>query len=277
LSAALVLGFGLAGAPAGVSAQPTMVLKVPPFEGRFPNFASIVLPESGYETLEVLLESANAPVQPSTVRLTINEVPLTPFVAVNPMPLGIRAIVRLKASLNPDYAIRREGETILTFMAADVSGVSYRAQFYLVIDPSLTEPQTARTTRARQNQPEAIPPPQHKPPVIVIRSEWPVRTSERTVTLQAEVSDDEGLRRVVIEVNGRDVEEIALQNERPVRKKDGRIARGKLPGEVSGDGYKVTFSMPVRLERDRVNVVAVRAESILGLSTRVDRVVEVER
>src|SRR6266508_5194971 len=67
---------------------------------------------------------------------------------------------------------------------------------------------------------------------------------ERTLMLEAEVSDAEGLRRIVLEVNGKDAEEVVFQNERPVRKKNGMVARGTMPGKVKGDGQRVVINVP---------------------------------
>jgi len=259
------------------AAEPAITLKVPPFDTTFQNFASVLLPPSGYSTLEVVLQGALGEVQASTVRVTLNGMPMTPFVSVNMMPAGTRAIVRLGVSLSPDYTIRRGGESILTFAAADAGGTSYRGQFYLTIDATKTAPELARTTRARAQESGVVAPPQHLPPAIAIKSQWPSRTSERTLALEVEVADPEGLRRIVIEVNGRDVEEILLQNERPVRYQGGRIVRATTAGEVSGTGTGIRFNIPVRLAGNRINVVAVRAENLAGLASRVDRVVEVPK
>ncbi len=262
-------------ASATAAAEPTITLKVPPFAPSFANFSSVILPASGYTTLEVILQGSLGEIQASTVRVTLNNMPMTPFVGINMMPGGTRAIIKLGVSLNPDYTIRRDGESILTFAASDAGAISYRGQFYLTIDPNKTEPELARTTRARAQESGVVAPPQHLPPVIALKSEWPARTSDRTLALHAEVTDEEGLRRIVIEVNGRDVEEVQLQNERPVRYQGGRIARGATAGEVTGTGTAISLNIPIRLAADRINVVAVRAENIAGLSTRSDRTVEV--
>lgn len=263
--ACLVLTAGLSSA---ATAEPRLTLRVPPFENAvFSNFAAVVLPREGYRTLEVVIEDALAEMQPSTIRVTLNEMPMTPFVAVNMMPRGARAIVRLGASVNPAYSLRLEGENLLAFNVMDVSGMSYRAQFFLSVDSAAEAPRLAglRGTRGATG---ITPPVQHAPPNVSIRSEWPATTRLRTLQLEADISDDEGLRRIVVEVNEKESEEIVLQNERPVRKRKGLIARGALPGEVSGDGRRLAIAVPVRLDADRTNVVAVRAENVLGLTSR---------
>jgi len=77
--------------------------------------------------------------------------------------------------------------------------------------------------------------------------------------LAAVVKDAEGLKRVVIEVNGKDEEEIVLENESPVRKRRGFMSSGKLAGEVTGDARLLRLSVPVKLGK-AINVIAVRAE-----------------
>jgi hypothetical protein len=271
----LVVGLCLAINAAIAAAEPSVTLKVPPHASTFPNFASIVLPQSGYSSLEVLLEGALGEVQASSVRVTLNGMPMTPFVSVNMMPNGVRTIVKLGVSLSPDYSIRREGESILTFAARDASGTTYRGQFYLSIDSANTEPTVAPSTRARSQEPTVVAPPQHFPPMIQIVSKWPSPTSERTLFLEGEIKDSEGLRRIVIEVNGRDVEEVVLQNERPVRYQGGRVLRATAAGQVSGVGTAIRLNIPIRLSPDRLNVVAIRAENMLGLSSRSDTTVQV--
>src|SRR5215218_5162290 len=106
----LVVAICLAVNVAAASAEPSITLKVPPHAATFANFASVVLPASGYSSLEVVLQGALAEVQASSVRVTLNGMPMTPFVAVNMMPNGVRMIVKLGVSLSPDYSIRRDGE-----------------------------------------------------------------------------------------------------------------------------------------------------------------------
>ncbi|MDP2055018.1 MAG: hypothetical protein Q8L75_15385 [Acidobacteriota bacterium] len=258
------------------TAEPRITLRVPAFPAAaFANFGNIVLPASGYDSLEIMLGDTLAPVQTSTVRVTLNNMPMTPFVAINPVPAGVRVIIKLGVSLSPDYAIRPEGESLLTFEARDTGGTVYRGQFYLAIDPAKTAPEAARSTRARSQEATTIAPPQFRAPVVVITSKEGGRTVDRVYWLEAEVSDAEGLRKAVIELNGRDIEEVVLQNERPVRYRDGRIARAAVAGEVGGNGQRVTIHLPLTLANNRINVIAIRAENMHGLTTRADRTVEV--
>ena len=113
----------------------------------------------------------------------------------------------------------------------------------------------------------------YKPPIAKFTTEWPESTTERIIELNAEVTDAEGLRRITIEVNGKDVQEVVLENEQPVRKQNGFVARGKLPGTAVGDGRKITLSIPVTLNKE-LNVVAIRVENVLGLRTNINRTIQ---
>jgi len=260
---------------ATIAAEPRIQLRVPQFAGaNFANFSNVVLPATGLTAIEIVIEDALAEIQAPTVRITLNETPMTPFVSINPLPTGVKAVIRLGLSLSPEYSLKREGENILVLTAADRSGVTYRAQFYLTLDASQPTPQLAKAARTKLPASAVQAPIEKDPPRVVITSSWPARTADRFVNLSGEVTDVEGIRRIIIEVNGKDVEEIVLQNERPVRKQNGFIPRTKLPGEVSGDGQRIRIAIPVRIERDKINVIAVRAENTAGLRTRADKSVE---
>ena len=275
---ALLVAAAMVGLVALCAAEPRVSLRVPPYPSAlFPNFSSVVLPADGYTSLEILVEGALAEIRPSSVRVTLNEMPMALFTSVNPMPAGLRSIVRLGQSMNPDYSIRKEGESILTLVATDTMGTNYRGQFYLSIDTTKAQPEIARTTKARLQQNTVAAPPQHRATTITFDSDWPARRAEQTLLLEGEVTDAEGLRRIVFELNGKDIEEISLQNERPVRYQNGRIVRSSVAGRVDGNGTAVRFAIPIRLQRNRLNVIAVRAENLVGLSTRSDRTVELPK
>ncbi|MFN8093253.1 MAG: hypothetical protein U0599_13725 [Vicinamibacteria bacterium] len=268
---AAAAGVALA-APTCLGAEPRIELRLPAFSGNgYPNFAALAVPAVGHGALELWVQDALAEIRTATLRVRLNEVPLTPFVTINPLPRGVRAIVRLGTSVNPDYLLRPGGENILSFSVEDATGVKYQGQFYLTAQPDLPAP---RVLPARAGAPaKAVEAPAMPlPPVVEIRSRWPERTSESILTLEAEVTDVEGLKRIAVEVNGRDTDEIVLENEWPVRKHDGFMSSRKLPGEVEGDAHRVRFSIPVRLGKD-ITVVAVRAENTGGLRARADRTV----
>lgn len=264
--------FLAAGLAAPAATEPRIQLKLPNFAGSaFPNFGVVALPASGYGPLEIWLENALAEVQVSTIRIKLNDTPMTPFVAINSLPRGFRAVVKQGASLSPDYNLRPAGENILSFTAVDESNVAYHGQFYLSLDPSATAPKLASVRPAPLREIEA--PPEHRAPKVSFTSEWPRQTEEQFLNVDGLVEDAEGIRRVVIEVNGKDVEEIALENELPVRKHGGFMSHGKLAGQVAGDGRRMAFSIPVKLGKN-LTVVAVRVENTLGLRARIDRTIE---
>lgn len=270
--ATLVAAVGLAGT---AEAQPTLTLRFPGFAGAsFPSSGAVIVPAALPSPPEIWLEDALAEIQLSTVRVRLNESPMTPFIELNSLPRGLRIRVKIGASLNAAFNLRPDGENLLTVDVADETRVTYAARFYLRVDPKAAMPQSAPshdTAGATVRAPDRV-----YPPVIRLTSDWPKQTTEKLLTLEAEVTDREGLRRIVIEVDGRDVEEIVLENEQPVRKQGGFVARGRLPGEVSGDARRISFAIPVRLTKE-VTVVAVRAENTGGIRARADRAIEVKK
>lgn len=274
-SSNLVLAaFFLAGVgTAPLTAQPVIQIKIPAYpEAAFPNFSSLAVPE-GDLGAEIWLEGTLGEVQISTIRVTLNEHPMTPFVALNPLPRGVRAIIKFGSSLRPEYRLRKGAENILSFVGTDETRVSYAGRFYLVIEPNATRPALRPSTHPEEPAAEIGLPNQTFPPEPAFTTEWPEKTTDKTLLLNAEVGDRQGLHRVVIEVNGKDTEEVILENELPVRKKNGWRSSGKLPGEVTGDSRRVILSVPVELD-EGINVVALRAENVSGLRKRVDRTVE---
>jgi hypothetical protein len=272
-SRALLLPVALALATAASAGAPQIRLKLPAFPGSaFANFSSVALPAVDHGPLELWLEDGLDEVKTATLRVRLNDVPITPFVSINPLPRGVRAVLRLGTSVNPDYKLRPSTENILAFSVEDQAGMKYQGQFYVSLDASLTAPRAVEL-RARAPVKAVEAPVQNLPPVIELRSQWPAQTTESILSLEAQVTDAQGLRRVVLEVNGRDTDEIVLENELPVRKHDGFMVARKVAGEVKGDGRSVWFSIPVKLGKD-ITVVAVRAENVAGLRARADRTIE---
>jgi hypothetical protein len=257
-------------------AEPSVTLRVPAFPAAaFQNFSSVLLPDVKIESIDLDLDRTLAQVQASTVRVTLNNIPLTPFVSVNRTPSGARIVIKLGMTLSPDYAIRRDGESILAMEARDTQGTAYRGQFYLTIDPAKTQPELARSTRARSMELTTIAPPQFEAPVVTITSKSPGRTADPVYWLSGSVTDGDGLRRVVIELNGKDVQEVALQNERPIRYVNGRVFRGRAAGEITGNGSRIDLNVPITLAKNKINVIALRAENLRGLVSRADQTIEV--
>jgi hypothetical protein len=261
------------GAHDKASAEPTLTLKVPAFQSAsFPNGSSIVLPETNHGDVEVWVQDALAEIQVSTIRVRLNDTAMAAFLTVNRLPRGVRVIVKLGASVNPDFTLRPGRENLISFAATDASNVAYQGQFYVTLNAAVTIARLADRAPVRPAVQEVTAPPQIFPPKVALK-ELPSKTSERVLTLEAEVTDVEGLRRIVIELNGKAVEEVVLENEVPVRKQRGFIAKRKLPGSVTGDGRKVIIAIPVTLNQP-LNTVGVRGENTSGLSAYADRTVE---
>jgi hypothetical protein len=270
LAMGLVTQFGLT-SPA--AAEPTLTLRLPALQSAsFPNGSSVVLPETGHGDVEIWVQDALAEIQVSTVRVKLNDTPMAAFLTVNRLPRGVRVIIKLGASINPDFTLRPGRENLISFSSADASNVTYQAQFYVTLNPTATTARLADRAPARPPVREVMAPAQIFPPTVTLK-EWPTKTGERVLTLDAEVGDREGLRRVVIELNSKAIEEVVLENELPIRKQRGFIAKGRLPGSVTGDGRKLVISIPVKLDKP-LNTVGVRAENVSGLTGYADRTVE---
>jgi hypothetical protein len=260
-------------AAAASGGAPQIKLKLPAFPGcSFPNFSSVAVPALEHGPLELWLEDGLDEIRTATLRVRLNDMPMTPFVTINPLPRGVRAVLRLGTSVNPDYTLKPNYENILAFSVEDQDGMKYHGQFYLSLEAGLLAPRSVET-RARAPVKAVEAPAEKLPPVIAIRSQWPARTTESILALEAQVTDVQGLKRIVLEVNGRDTDEIVLENEWPVRKHGGFMVTRKVAGEVRGDARSVWFSIPVKLGKD-ITVVAVRAENTVGLRVRADRTVE---
>jgi hypothetical protein len=232
-----------------------------------------VLPASGHGDVEIWLQDALAEVSVSSVRVLLNQTPMATFVTVNRLPRGVRVIVKMGASLNADFAFHPDMDNLIAFSAADASNVTYRAQFYVVLSQQAHAAMLAPKVAARPPVQEVASPAQVYPPTITLTSAWPEKTASRVLTLDVTVEDREGLRRVMIEVNSSTVEEVILENEQPVRKQRGFIAKGKLPGTVAGSGRSLHIAIPITLDK-RLNTVGVRAENGAGLSAYADHTIE---
>jgi hypothetical protein len=278
MTSSVGVGFALAAVaqvlavPAAGAGEPRVELRFAAFgSASFPNFTSVLVPAE-YGRLEIWVQDALGEIDVSTVRVRLNELPMTPFVAVNRLPRGVRLLLKEGLTLNPEHRLRPTGENVLSVFAQDATRTAYQGHFYLSIDPALAAPRAAGM-RARAPVREVTAPEQKAPPTIAFTSEWPKRTDATTLALEAEATDAEGISRLVIEVNGKDTDEVVMQNNIPVRKHAGWMSRGKAPGEITGDSLKLIVKVPIRLEKG-LTVVAIRAENSMGLSTRLDRVVE---
>lgn len=256
-------------------AEPEISLKLPRFPSNsFPNGSSVVFPASPSGDIEVWLQDALAELQVSTVRVRLNETPMAAFLTINRMPRGLRVILKMGASINPDFSLRSDRTNTITFSAQDASNVGYEAQFFVTLDPAITQPKLADRAPMRPPIRQVIAPAQISPPRVRLTANWPARSADRVLTLEAEIADPEGLRRIVVEVNSKAVDEVILENELPVRKRSGFIAKGQLPGSVTGDGRKIFIAIPVTFDK-RLNTVAVKAESRSGLTDYATHTIEI--
>jgi len=84
---AVLLSAAAALAAAAAGAEPQITLRLPAFPGsRFPNFSSVVVPAVEHGPLELWVEDGLDEVKTATVRVRLNDLPMTPFVSINPLP-----------------------------------------------------------------------------------------------------------------------------------------------------------------------------------------------
>lgn len=172
----------------------------------------------------------------------------------------------LQRSHGMDSSPRPPRSNQLTFEALDQEGNSYHGQFFLMVDPQVAVPQLSPLARQVLRE-EVKSAPVYDAPAIVVGPDVPDRIDGKVLDLKAEITDKYGLRRVVLEVNGKDIEEILFQNSRPARKRGGFRLSKQLPGEVSGDGLRLSIAIPVELKKS-VNAVSLRAENVMGMRAR---------
>jgi hypothetical protein len=222
---------------------------------------------------EVWLQNAASEIRLSSIRVHLNEQSVSTFVSTNPLPNGVRMILRLDQTLNPVLRIRPDMENMLVFEAMDQLENRYKARFFLSVDASIAAPKISAVSHAIEPPSVIQPPPEYETPAFHWDQDLPAETTSELVVLQVTVTDRQGLRRLVIEKNGKDVEEIILENGRPVRKAKGFRVSSKLPGTVDGDGKSLTISVPVELKKG-VNTIVVRAENLVGLRASTDRTIQ---
>jgi hypothetical protein len=243
---------------------PAVVLVIPDYAGaRFGNFSSILLPNAGPGKLEVILSNAASSITVHSVRMMLNNQPMAVFLATMPMTDGLRTVLDLQRASHPSYRLRPEGENSLTFEAVDQTGNRYFGQFFLRVAPGLSKPELA-PAQPTVLQKAFEPPPSHQPPQIQWLPTDQPQVGGRTVWFKAEITDDYGLRAVILEVNGKELESIVLENGSPTRKRGGFRTARSLPGTVQGNGMRLTIEIPVELKK-AVNVLAIRAENLRGL------------
>ncbi len=232
-------------------------------ETAFPNFSAVLVPSPDIRKIEILLRQAGSSIRLASVRVMLNHQSVATFVSLNPLPRGVRAVLDVGQTLNPAFHLRSEGENHLTFEALDQGGTSYHGQFFLLVDRQVATPQLSPLARQVLRD-EVTAAPVYDAPAIVVGPDVPERISGKVLDLNAEITDRYGLRRVVLEINGKDVEEIVFQNGRPARKRGGFRVNKQLPGEVSGDGLRLSIAIPIELKKT-VNTISLRAENVMGM------------
>lgn len=235
-------------------------------ERTFTNFSSIAVPWVEVPKLEIFLQNALSEIEISSVRVLLNGRPVSVFAKAFPAPRGVKVILGLDATRGRDYRLSESGQNFLEFQARDQLGNAYHGQFVLSVAPLIDVPQ--KSTEEPSKAPSALQArPRHQAPVIEWEGAATSVVRRKVIWIEAEISDQSGLRRVVIEVNGKDVEVIELYNGLPMRTRQTffAFAAKGLPGAVTGDGHRLRISVPVKIGR-RMNKITLRAENTLGLT-----------
>jgi hypothetical protein len=102
----------------------------------FANFARIAVPTPDLRSVEVVLSGANAEIQLGSVRVSLNQMPVLTLTTVYALPKGVRVVIRLSESLNPDLKLTASGENLITFEATDDQRTRYRGQFSILVGSS---------------------------------------------------------------------------------------------------------------------------------------------
>lgn len=257
-----------------VSAEPVVELRLG--TARFPAGSSLVVPAGATDPLTLWLDDVPSAIQVGTVRVLLNGMPMNAFMSVNRLLRGIRVVVRMDLSFGAEFTLRRNTENVLSFSAIDEVRVTYNATFYLRPDDGTTAPKLATFQRAAPGAVATAPKVAVKP-VVTVTTDVPAMTTAAVLEIGIEATDEEGLLRVVVEVNGREEDAVLLQNGRPVRQRRGWTSPGSEPGTVDGDSRQVRMLVPVPLRKNAINVVVAKAEDVTGLISRVDRTVQTPR
>ncbi|HXG32046.1 MAG TPA: hypothetical protein VNJ11_01670 [Bryobacteraceae bacterium] len=261
---ALLLLASVAGTGQGPMARaPAIVLLTPDYgDAKFENFSAVTVPADDVR-LEVVLQEARSDIDLATVRLALNGESVLGFVSLNPLPKGLRVILDLSRVTHPIFRLQPERDNALSFEALDAQRNRYVGEFWVRVDRALAQPQL-RAQRREATRVEVEAPPAFTAPRIRRIAPDQSTITAQVISFEAEISDDYGLREVVLEVNGKEVETIVFEFGTPVRKRGGFRTARRLPGAVTGDGHRVSISVPVEVKKP-INVLAVRAENIKGM------------
>jgi len=247
-------------------------LKFPEYQSAaFPNYTTVLVPSTNLRKIELFLRDCLAEVQVSTVRVKLNGHPISMLLNLNPLPRGVRVIVDLGLSTNPEFKIKAEGYNQIDFEALDDSRNKYLGQFFIKVDPKVQRPQSAPMPPTPDQPTRKSPKPE--PPQIQIDASLPRETEQERITLLATVSDPIGLKRVTLEVNEKDSQEAFFDRGKLVRVRRGFWEGAKPPGSISGDEQSLKLEIPIKLKKGQ-NTIVIRAENSAGLRSREERTIE---
>jgi hypothetical protein len=255
---------GAAGTQQVSHSEPRIVLALPAYgDVTFANFGAVAVPTPEVGLLQVIVSDARAELDISSIRMLLNNQPVSAFLTINPMVLGARVSVDFSRIANPAFKLRADGDNVLSFEALDRQRNRYFAQFLIRVQQDASRPQLLTDIRLPARK-AFEPPPSYPAPRIRWISPATDVAQARTTVLEAEVLDEYGLRQVILEVNGKEIETVVLENGMPVRKRGGFRTPKRLPGTVEGDGRRLSISIPVELKK-AINVLALRAENVRGM------------
>jgi hypothetical protein len=138
----LALTFTLQGAQTAAEVS----LRIPEVsQAAFANSARLSVPSPDPRVIDIYLAGANSEIQLSSIRVTLNQMPIMTLVSVYSMTRGARASVRLAESINPDMKLKPTGENVLAFEAMDSSRTRYTGQFFITVGTAATSPLPAPT------------------------------------------------------------------------------------------------------------------------------------
>lgn len=253
-------------APTVSPSQPQVLISFPKYQvPAFPNFSVVEIPNSSLPAIEFDLIGFPAQLSISTVRVYLNDKPLTPFLKIFRKTDGARILVELEQVPVGSTYLQPDVENLLVLLVADKLGRRYTGRISLIPKSSVVQPQLV-TQRLQHSNP-VVPPPEPPPtsPKIFWASELPDATTQENLMLHVQILDDYGLRYARIELNNRVIETIVVEAGIPTRKRGDFRRASNLPGSVSGSGKHLVVTIPLRLKKN-ANIIAVYAENIKGLN-----------
>jgi hypothetical protein len=258
----------LAGAALGAMAvsldaweAPRIVLAIPSQSATCENFAGVAIPSTEVGVLEISLRNSQAEIEPSSVRLLLNGQSVSALSNLYPTPFGMRVVFDNSRVANRDFHLRPDQDNVVAFEALDRNGNRYVGRFLIRVQSGLPRPAEISGRLFADLKP-------FEPPAAYRASSirWALgpeneSSGGRIAAFRVEIVDEYGLREVTLELNGKEIETVALENGVPVRKRGGFRSWKRFPGSVEGDGRRLQIDVPVELKRG-INVLTVRARNI---------------